>query len=325
MSLFLITLFSFLAVTSFVVMIAMLVMAVQTSPQSRIRKRLMTIGRYPYASKAEIQGLLKGQLYSEIPWLNAVLARLNFVRRIDILIERANLDISVSLFLLFSSFSGGMTLLLALVLFKQHFSLALLAGLVASSGPYFYINYLGWKRLRRFLEQMPDGLDMVTQGLRAGLGLTQALVFTAKEMPDPVGTEFSVFMEELNLGLPLSDALKNLEERVPLQEMRLFGTAMLVQREIGGGLGELLTNLADVIRNRFRIERQIKSLTAQNRMSAWIVCSIPPILAAFMFAMDPAMMNKMLAEPMGRMMLTLALVLELVGILAFRRLIRVPI
>jgi len=325
MTLFLIGLFAFLAVTSFGIMIAMLVTAVETSPQSRIRKRLIAIGRHPYASKAEIQGLLKGQTYSDIPWLNAFLAQLNFVRRIGILLERANLDISVSLLLLFSLFSGGITLFLVSVVFKQHFSLALLVGLIGSFGPYSYVKYLGWRRLRRFLEQMPDGLDMVTQGLQAGLGLTQALVFTAKEMPDPMGTEFSVFMEELNLGLPLTDALKKLQERVSLQEMRLFGTAMLVQREIGGSLAELLTKLADVIRDRFKIERQIKSLTAQNRMTAWVVCLIPPLLAAFMFVTAPVMMNEMLAEPTGRTMLTAALILEIVGILAFRRLIRIYI
>jgi tight adherence protein B len=210
-------------------------------------------------------------------------------------------------------------------LFGRHFALSFISGLMAFFGPYFYVKYLGWRRLRGCLEQLPDGLDMITQGLKAGLGVTQALVFTAKEMSDPMGTELSVFMEELNLGLPLMDALKNLQARVPLQEIRLFSTAMLVQREIGGSLAELLTKLADVIRDRFRIERQVKSLTAQNRLSAWVVCSIPPLLAAFMFAMDPVMMKEMLADPVGQMMLAAALALEVVGILAFRRLIRVHI
>lgn len=324
MNLLLITFFSFFAVTSSVIMIALLVTAAQTSPQSRIRKRLLAIGRHPYATTAEVRGLLKGQIYSEIQWLNEFLAPLNFIRRIDILLERANLDISVSLFLLFSLFSGGIVFVLV-ALFGRHFALSFIIGLMASFGPYFYAKYLGWRRLRGCLEQLPDGLDMVTQGLKAGLGVTQALVFTAKEMSDPMGTELSVFMEELNLGLPLADALKNLQDRVPLQEIRLFSTAMLVQREIGGSLAELLTKLADVIRDRFRIERQVKSLTAQNRLSAWVVCSIPPILAVFMFAMDPVMMKEVLAEPVGQMMLAMAVTMEVVGILAFRRLIRVHI
>ncbi len=325
MSLLFITGFSFLAATSLIVMMVMLVMAGQTSPQARIRKRLLAIGGNPYASKAEVQSLLKGSVYSDIPWVNSLLTGRNFVHGVDILLERANVDLSVSLFLLFSLCSGGIVFLVGSTLLSQNFIIALIFGLGASFGPYVYLKYRSWRRLRRFLEQMPDGLDMISQGLQAGLGLTQALVFIAKEMPDPLGTEFSVFMEEVNLGLPLADALKNLQERILLPEVRLLGIALLVQREVGGGLAELLNKLADVIRDRFRIERQIRTLTAQNRISAWVVCSIPPLLTVFMFSIDPVMMNEFSRNPLGRGMLTAALILEVIGILVFRKLIRIHI
>jgi tight adherence protein B len=172
---------------------------------------------------------------------------------------------------------------------------------------------------------MPDGLDMISQSLQAGQGLTQAMVYVAKEMPDPIGTEFSVFIEEVNLGLPLNDALKKFEERMSIPEVRLFNTALMVQREIGGSLAELLTKLANIIRDRFRIERLIKSLTAQNRMSAWTVSAIPPFLAVFMFMREPEMMNDMLVHPMGRTMLVAALVLEIIGIFVFRKIIKIHI
>jgi tight adherence protein B len=144
-------------------------------------------------------------------------------------------------------------------------------------------------------------------------------------VPDPLGTEFSVFIEEVNLGLPLADALKKLEERMSLPEVRLFNTALLVQREVGGSLAELLSKLADIIRDRFRIERMIKSLTGQNRMSAWVVCSIPPFLAVLMFIREPEMMNQMLSDPAGRAMLAAALVLEFLGIVVFRKLIKIHV
>jgi len=172
---------------------------------------------------------------------------------------------------------------------------------------------------------MPDGLDMISQALQAGLGLTQAMVFISKEMPDPLGTEFSVFIEEVNLGLPLADALKKLEERMALPEVRLFNTALMVQREVGGSLAELLNKLADIIRDRFRIERLIKSLTGQNRMSAWVVCSIPPFLAVVMYIREPEVMNDMFSDPIGRMMMAAALVLEMLGIFVFRKFIKVHI
>jgi tight adherence protein B len=197
--------------------------------------------------------------------------------------------------------------------------------LIALCVPYGYLQVIIWKRLRKFLEQFPDGLDMISQSLQAGLGLTQAMVFVAKEMPDPMGTEFSVFIEEVNLGLPLGDALVKFEERMNLPEVRLFNTALMVQREVGGSLAELLNKLSNIIRDRFRIERLIKSLTAQNRVSAWTVCSVPPFLAVFMFMREPEMMGQMMQNPIGRGMLAAALVLEVCGILTFRKIIKIHI
>jgi tight adherence protein B len=302
----------------------MLPLAVQNTPQARIKRRLTAIGRMDNASRTEIQSLLKTSVYSDIPWLNNSLANYSLARRIDLLLERANLDMSPGMFMLCSGAAGGLAILLFMLAGKPTL-IALLGGAVALFVPYVYVKVVTWKRLRRFLEQMPDGLDMISQSLQAGMGLTQAMVYVAKEVPDPLGTEFSVFIEEVNLGLPLADALKKLEERMTLPEVRLFNTALMVQREVGGSLAELLNKLSDIIRDRFRIERLIKSLTAQNRMSAWTVCSLPPFLGVFMFMREPAMMNDMMAHPMGKMLLAAALVLEILGIVTFNKLIKVRI
>jgi len=324
MNLLLIALFSFLAAMSLIIVMFFVPMAVQNSPQARIKRRLTTVGRFGSASRADVQNLLKSALYSEIPWVNALLSRVPIAKHLDLLLERANVDMTLGLFILCSVVASGIAVFLFLIV-GQPFYLALVMGFIALVCPYFYLKYITWKRLRRFLEQMPDGLDMISQALQAGLGLTQAMVFVSREMPDPLGTEFSVFIEEVNLGLPLADALKKLEERMALPEVRLFNTALMVQREVGGSLAELLNKLADIIRDRFRIERLIKSLTGQNRMSAWVVCSIPPFLAVFMYIREPETMNDMFSDPMGRMMLAAALVLEIVGIFVFRKFIKVHI
>jgi tight adherence protein B len=324
MSLFVITVFSFLAAVSLIVIFFMLPLAVQNTPQARIKRRLTAIGKMDNASRTEIQSLLKTSVYSDIPWLNSLLPNFSLARRIDLLLERANLAMSPGLFMLCSGAAGGLATLLFMLAGKPTL-IALLGGTVALFVPYVYVKFVTWKRLRRFLEQMPDGLDMISQSLQAGMGLTQAMVYVAKEVPDPLGTEFSVFIEEVNLGLPLTDALRKLEERMTLPEVRLFNTALMVQREVGGSLAELLNKLSDIIRDRFRIERLIKSLTAQNRMSAWTVCSIPPFLGVFLFIREPVMMNDMIANPMGKGMLAAALVLELLGIFTFNKLIKVRI
>jgi tight adherence protein B len=317
-----ISLFSFLAATSLIIMVTLLITASQSSPKARIRRRLTEIGKNPYASKEEVRSLLKGQLYSNIPWLNLLLSNIEMGQRIDVLLERANLDFTVSLFMLLCVCSGAIVYLI-LTLLNQVLFVALLGGLMALSFPYLYAMYLARKRLRRFLEQLPEGLDMMAQGLQAGMGLTQSLTYMCKEMPDPLGTEFSIFMEEMNLGLPIADALMAFQRRIPFQEMRLLSTALMVNREVGGSLAELLNRLSDVIRERFRIERQIKTLTAQNRLSAWVVCSLPPLLSIFMFFVGPDAFGQMMAEPLGQMMLISALVLEVIGIFAFRKLIRI--
>lgn len=324
MSLLLISIFSFLAAVSLIAILFMMPLAVQDTPQARIKRRLTAIGRLDQASKAEIQNLLKSSVYSEIPFLNRLLPRFPIVQRIDLLLEQANIDMTPGLFLLCSLGAGGVTFFLCNLL-GQSAIVSIVFMLVALFCPYLYVKLVIWKRRRKFLEQMPDGLDMISQSLQAGMGLTQSMVFVAKEMPDPLGTEFSVFIEEVNLGLPLGDALKKLEERMNLPEVRLFSTALMVQREVGGSLAELLTKLADIIRDRFRIERLIKSLTAQNRMSAWTVCSVPPFLAVFMFVREPKMMGDFLGNPMGRAMLAAALFLELLGIFTFQKIIKIRI
>jgi tight adherence protein B len=324
MSLLIISIFAFLSAVSLIVILFMLPMAVQDSPQARIKRRLTTIGRLDRASRAEVQSILKTAVYSEVPWIHNLLSRFKFVQKIDLLLERGNLDMSPAVFLLCSIGAAGVTFFLASII-GQPKSISFVFALIALCCPYIYLQFVIWKRLRKFLEQFPDGLDMISQSLQAGLGLTQSMVFVAKEMPDPLGTEFSVFIEEVNLGLPLAEALKKFEERMNLPEVRLFNTALMVQREVGGSLAELLTKLSNIIRDRFRIERLIKSLTAQNRISAWTVCSVPPFLAVFMFMREPVMMNKMMQHPVGRGMLAAALVLEIVGILVFRKIIKINI
>jgi tight adherence protein B len=306
------------------VILFLLPMAVQDSPQARIKRRLTAMGHLDYASKAEIQSLLKTSVYSEVPWLNQIFSRIQFIRRIDIMLERANVDMTPGLFLLCCIGAGGVTFFLTFLLGYAKLICGIFA-LIAMSCPYIYVQTIIWKRLRKFLEQFPDGLDMISQSLHAGMGLTQSMVYVAKEMPDPLGTEFSVFIEEVNLGLPLNDALRKFEERINLPEVRLFNTALMVQREVGGSLAELLNKLSAIIRDRFRIERLIKSLTAQNRVSAWTVCSVPPFLAVFMFMREPEMMGQMMQHPVGRSLLAAALVLEIVGILVFRKIIKIHI
>ena len=322
MTIFLLAILAFLALSSLFIAIILLTQAAESSPQTRIRKRISTMGS---SSTGATALLLKDALYSEIPSFHRFLSDIPLAKNLDLLLDRANLNIGVGLFILLSLSTAAIAVAILIAIFNQSIGLSVFGAVLTALGPYVYVKYLARKRMRKFLEQLPDGLDIMAQGLKAGLGLSQAQVYVAREMPDPIGTEFAVFMEELNLGLPIGEALKNFIERLPLPEMRLFSTALSVQREVGGSLAELLNNLADVIRERFRVEREINSLTAQNRMAAWVVCSLPPVLFAGMYTIDPKMMSETAASDIGWFMFMTAMILEITGILAFRRLLRLHI
>ena len=323
MTIFLLAILAFLAVSSLFIAIILLTQAAESSPQTRIRKRLTILG--PLSSSSVTIPLRKESLYSEIPAFNRLLTGFPAAKSLDLLLDRANLNIGVGLFVLLSLSTAAVAFSILITIFNQSSGLAVFGAILTAIGPYVYVRYLARKRMRKFLEQLPDGLDIMAQGLKAGLGLSQAQAYVAKEMPDPIGTEFAVFMEELNLGLPMAEALGNFIERLPLPEMRLFSTALSVQREVGGSLAELLNNLADVIRERFRVEREINSLTAQNRMAAWVVCSLPPVLFAGMYTINPKMMGETASSEVGWLMFMLALILEITGIFTFRRLLRLHI
>jgi tight adherence protein B len=207
MSLFLIAIFVFLSAMSLIVIIFMLPMAVKDTAQARIKRRLTTIGHMTHASRSELQSLLKVPVYSNNPWLNNLLCNIPLVQKVGLHLERANVDMSPSVFLLCSGGACLVTFFMFMIVGKPTW-MALLFGIIALVMPSLYLKYVIWRRLRKFLEQMPDGLEMISQSLQAGQGLTQAMVYVAKEMPDPIGTEFSVFIEEVNLGLPLNDALR---------------------------------------------------------------------------------------------------------------------
>jgi tight adherence protein B len=322
MTIFLLAILAFVAASSLVIALILGAEARGSSPRARIRKRITTVA----PAQGTTLRITKGDaLYSAVPQLQRLLSQTQIARKLDLLLNQANINMSVGLFSLLSVAMAVVAYTVLSMMFTQSVELALIGALLTAIGPYLYLLYLARKRIRKFLEQMPDGLDIMAQGLQAGLGLSQSQLYVAKEMPDPIGTEFSIFMEELNLGLPLNGALNNFQERIPIPETRLFSTALTVQRDVGGSLAELLNKLSDVIRERFRIEREIKTLTAQNRMAAVVVCSIPPVLYIAMSILNPVLMQEVRDNNFGWIMLMAALVLEVLGMFWFRRLLRLHI
>jgi tight adherence protein B len=191
--------------------------------------------------------------------------------------------------------------------------------------PLAIVKHKKQARTRRFEEQFPDALEMLTSTLRAGLALTAAIQVVAEEAPDPVGKEFRVLFEENRLGVDMKHAVKMMAERVDSTEARLFATALILQRETGGNLAEVLDGTADVIRDRFRILRDVRTMTAQARLSGGILMLLPLALAGFVMVLAPDYLMGLAKDPVGKYMIPAALIMQVTGFLIMRRIVDIKV
>lgn len=258
---------------------------------------------------------------STIPALDAVLTRTGTVTgRVQQLLDSADLSMSVSKFVLASLLAGAFTYLLIAVGLQRP-GIGLLLALVAVWVPTAYARFKRRSRFKKFEEQFPEAVELIARAMRAGHGLTVGLGMVADELPQPVGREFRLLYDWQNFGMSLPDALHRFAERVPVLDARFFVTAVLTQRESGGNLAEVLDNLAKVIRDRFRVKRQIRVLSAHGRITGAVLSGLPPALAFYFLAVKPDYMMELVNDPLGVKMVVAALVLQIAGMLIIRRLV----
>jgi len=191
--------------------------------------------------------------------------------------------------------------------------------------PFVYLNVKRSRRLRTFEEHFPEALDLIARALKAGHAFVTGLKMVADEMDEPVGPEFRIMFDEQNFGLPLKDALENMTMRVASLDVRFFATAVLIQRETGGNLSEILENLAHVVRERFKILRQVRVYTAHGRMTGYVLLALPAVLCIALSFINPDHMNLLFRERMGQMLLMTALVMQGIGYIWIRQVIKIEV
>jgi len=285
--------------------------------QVSVRKRLKGT-----AQKEVLKaGLVRKEDASKVPMLDKALARAGTPGSpLARLLEESGVNMTPGLFLLASAgLAAGVYVLVQMV---AHVAvLALAAGAFASLVPYFYVKYARTARMRKFEELFPEAIDLIARALRAGHAFTTGLKMVAEEMPAPVGTEFRLLHDRQNFGQPLPDALKAFAARIPLIDARFFVTAVLTQRESGGNLSEVLDNLASVIRDRFKVKRQIRVVTAHSRITAFVLVMLPPAMALALYTAGPENFTPLFTDPIGIQMLVGAGILQVAGALIMRKLI----
>ena len=219
----------------------------------------------------------------------------------------------------------GATLGLGASMVVRYALVAVAMVFIGAVAPFLFLMQRRGARHRRFEEQFPEALDLLSRALRAGHAFQSALGMVADELPDPVGPEFKKTFEQQNFGLPLTDALNELAARTRLLDVRFFVTAVTIQRETGGNLAEILDNLAEVVRERFKLLRQVRVHTAHGRFTGYVLLSLPAALGIALSFISPDHMNTLFVHPLGRTMLIGAGVMQTVGYFWIRQVIKIEV
>ena len=260
---------------------------------------------------------------SELRGLDQLLAQsMRFVGPMQRTIEQSGLKVTLGTIVLASACTAA----LAFVLVSTYLHLTLVAAGIAALAaclPFSYVRHVRTKRMLKFEEQFPEAIDLLARALRAGHALTTGLSMVAEELPEPIGPEFKLLYDQQNFGLPLPQALRAFGERIPSLDARFFVTAVLTQRESGGNLSEVLDNLANIIRDRFKVKRQVRVISAHGRITGWCLSALPTALALFFTFMNPEKYVTFYRDPLGMQMIAGALCLQLVGVLIIRKIVNI--
>ena len=290
----------------------------------RLNIRLAGIQQASHGISDAETDLLRREVLSRIPFLNRLLVDFAPTRLLTEFLGQANVRLSFGTFLLVS-LASGLAVFVPMLLANLPIYLSATAAVLGTSVPSVIISIKRRRRFHKFLEQLPDALDLLARAVRAGHAFTTGLELIATEMPEPVAGEFRITYDQQNLGLPLRDALQNLSVRMPLQDVRIFVTALQIQRESGGNLAEILGNLSYVIRERFKLQRQIQVYTAESRFSLYLLTVVPPVVAVLFAFGNPDYIKPLFEDPLGQKMVVTGIILQIIGYIVIRRITRMKV
>jgi tight adherence protein B len=272
----------------------------------------------------QVVDVRKDELFSAIPWVNRWLLKLEIAPRLHTVLYQSGLKWTPGALLLMSA--GCFTIVAYLVYLRtEALIFALLIGALAGAAPIAFVLHKRKRRFDQIEQQLPEALDLMVSALRAGHSMIAALRLVANESPQPISGEFRICFDEQNYGLELRTAMDNLVHRVPLQDLKIIVTAILIQKESGGNLAEVLEKAAYVIRERFRLKRQVRVHTAQGRLTGWILSFLPVVLGIGLYLINPANMSLLWTRPIGLKLLYTAAVMMLAGALTIRKIVNMDV
>lgn len=268
---------------------------------------------------------LKRRMLSEVPAIERWLLGIPKVHALQRIIYQAGLEWTISTLLLSCAALGVGGYAITTLLVHQSLLFGLAVGGLASSLPMFYVYRRRYLRLTKLEQQLPEALDLVIRALRAGHAFSSALLMVGEEMSEPIASEFRTVHDEINFGVSLPQALTNLSERVPIADLRYFVVSVLIQRESGGNLTEVLGNLRRLIRERLKLFARVRVLSAEGRLSAWILAVMPFFIAGILNVFNPKFMAPLWHDPIGVAIVQYMLTLMVIGILILRKIIKIRV
>jgi len=274
--------------------------------------------------REDVPDVLRRELLSDLPILNSILATAPGISNLRLFLEQAAITMQVGTFVLICAALALAGLVIALFLGFPAY-LAAVAALLGGVLPFIVANALRQRRFDKFEEQFPEAMDLLGRAVRAGHAFITGFELIGKELPDPVGQEFRVAFQQQSLGLPLKDALENLAVRIPLPDVRIFVSSLNIQRESGGNLGEVLDTMSNIIRERFKLRRQVRIFTAEGRLSMYMLTAIPIVAFLGLYILQPEYLAPMLTDRRGHLGLGVAVILQVIGYIVISRIIKIKI
>jgi tight adherence protein B len=294
----------------------------QNPERREVQRRLKVLSSTEFEN--ESIDILRKNLLSDVRWLNQVLLNFRWTDRLNRLLQQADAQYTLSVYILLSLLMAAVGFLAGSLITSNRSVLIFFAcgvGMV----PFLCIYLMKKRRMEKFQRQLPDALELMARALKAGHAFTGGLKMVANELGDPIGIEFAKTLHEINFGVAVPDALKNLPNRIDCPDLRFFIISVIVQRETGGNLAEILDKIAHLIRERFKLQGHIQVLSSEGKLSAMILIALPFGIALALYVLNPGYISTLFTDPIGKILVIFALVMMLIGSFVMKRMVEIKV
>lgn len=296
--------------------------SLQNPEKREVLKRLRILSSREYED--ETIDILRKNLLSDVQWFNQMLVGFRWTERVNRFLQQADAHYTLGVYVLLSLLLASVGVLAGSLISVSRMVVVFFAAFLGMV-PFLSIYIKRKRRMERFQKQLPAAMELIARALKAGHAFTSGLKMVVDELGDPIGPEFEKTLQEINFGMGIPEALKNLPNRVDCPDLRFFIMSVILQRETGGNLAEILEKIAHIIQERFKLQGHIRVLAAEGKLSSIILIALPFVIAIALYALNPIYVKTLFSDPLGKMMVAYALLMMIIGIFVMKRMITIKV